>query len=77
MYKISRASNTTNEEKTAVKIANLMTDFTLDIEKVGYHLARSTPYLLFRRAMEVLESAEYQVDTVEQNRVQYNHDWIF
>jgi len=74
MYKISRASNTTNEEKTAVKIANLMTDFTLDIEKVGYHLARSTPYLLFRRAMEVLESAEYQVDTVEQNRVQYNHD---
>jgi hypothetical protein len=74
MYKISRASNTTNEEKTAVKIANLMTDFTLDIEKVGYHLARSTPYLLFRRAMEVLEAAEYQVDTVEQNRVQYNHD---
>ena len=74
MYKISRASNTTNEEKTAVKIANLMTDFTLDIEKVGYHLARSTPYLLFRRAMEVLEAAEYQVDIVEQNRVQYNHD---
>jgi hypothetical protein len=27
--------------------------------------------------MEVLEAAEYQVDTVEQNRVQYNHDWIF
>ena len=74
MYRISRTPIITNEEKVAQKIANLMTDFTLDIEKVGYHLARSTPYLLFRRAMEVLESAEYQVDTVEQNRVQYNHD---
>ena len=77
MYKISRASNTTNEEKTAVKIANLMTDFTLDIEKVGYHLARSTPHLLFCRALEVLRAAEYQLDTIEQNKVQYNYDRLF
>ena len=74
MYRISRANITTNEEKVAKKIANLMTDFTLDIEKVGYHLARSTPYLLFRRSLEVLEAAEFQLDTVEQNRIQYNHD---
>ena len=77
MYRISRTPVITNEEKVAQKIAQLMTDFTLDIEKVGYHLARSTSYLLFCRALEVLESAKYQLDTVEQNRVQYNHDRIF
>ena len=76
MYRISRANITTDEEKVAQKIAQLMTDFTLDIEKVGYHLARSTSYLLFCRALEVLEAAKYQLDTVEQNRVEYNYDRI-
>lgn len=74
MYRLHRAELTTNEEKVARKIAQLMTDFTLDIEKVGYHLARSTSYILFRRSLEVLEAAQYQLDTVEQNRVQYKHD---
>jgi hypothetical protein len=74
MYRISRASVVTNEEKIAKKIANLMTDFTLDLEKVGYHLARSTPHLLFCRSIEVLEAAQFQLDTVEQNRIQYKND---
>ena len=74
MYRLHRAELTTNEEKVARKIAQLMTDFTLDIEKVGYHLARSTSYILFRRSLEVLEAAQYQLDIVEQNRVQYKHD---
>lgn len=74
MYRVSRASIVTKEEKAAQKIAQIMTDFTIDLEKVGYHLARSTSYLLFRRAVEVLEAAQYQLDTVEQNRVQYKHD---
>jgi len=77
MYRISRANITTNEEKVATKIANLLTDFTLDIEKVGYHLARSNPHLLFCRALEVLRAAEYQLDTVEQNKVEYNYDRNF
>jgi hypothetical protein len=74
MYRVSRASNITKEEKAAQKIAQIMTDFTIDLEKVGYHLARSTSHLLFCRALEVLEAAQYQLDTVEQNRVQYKHD---
>lgn len=74
MYRINKSVVITNEEKVAKKIANCLTDFTLDIEKVGYHLARSVPYILFRRAVEVLESADFQLDTVEQNRIQYNDD---
>jgi hypothetical protein len=72
MYRISRAQVTTNEEKAAKKIAAVLSDFTLDLEKVGYHIARSNPYVLYRRSVEVLEAAEFQEDTVEQNRIGYD-----
>jgi len=71
MYRLNKSTVKTKEEKVAEKIAQSMTDFTLDLERVGLYLATATPYLLFRRTLEVLESAEYQLDTVEQNRVQY------
>jgi len=77
MYRIQRKPEITKEEKVAVKIGNLLTDFTLDLEKVGYYVARATPYLIYRRSLEVLESAQFQQDTVEQNRLGYNHDRLF
>ena len=51
-----------------------LSDFYLDLEKVGYYLARATPYLIYRRALEVLESAKFQEDTVEQNKLEYRGD---
>lgn len=64
---------TSKEEKVAARIGRELSDFTLDLDSVGYYLARSQPYLIFRRAMEVLESAEYQKETVEHNRMgEYN-----
>ena len=77
MYRISRALITSKEEKTAIAIGKLLSDFHLDLEKVGYHLAKSTPYLVYRRSLEVLESAQFQLDIVEQNRIEYNHDRLF
>lgn len=64
---------TSKEEKVAARIGRELSDFTLDLDSVGFYLARSQPYLIFRRAMEVLESAEYQKDNVEHNRIgEYN-----
>jgi hypothetical protein len=77
MYKISKSVTKTNEEKVAEKIGVLLSDFHLDLEKVGVYMSRNLPYLVFRRALEVLESAEFQLDVVEQNRIQYNHDRLF
>jgi hypothetical protein len=77
MYRISKAVVKTNEEKVAEKIGVLLSDFHLDLEKVGVYMSRNLPYLVFRRAMEVLESAEFQLDTVEQKRLEYNHDRLF
>jgi hypothetical protein len=59
MYKINRTIQMTSEEKIAKKLAMLFTDLTLDLDKVGYHLAHSNPYLWYVRAVEVLESAVY------------------
>jgi hypothetical protein len=77
MYRVSRAVVKTNEEKVAEKIGVLLSDFHLDLEKVGVYMSRNLPYLVFRRALEVLESAEFQLDTVEQKRLEYNHDRLF
>jgi hypothetical protein len=49
-------------KKVAQKISVLLSDFTLDLEKVGYYLARAIPLLLFKRSLEVLESAQFQED---------------
>ena len=68
---------TSKEEKVAARIGRELSDFTLDLDSVGYYLARSQPYLIFRRAMEVLESAEYQKDNVEHNRIGETHDRLF
>jgi hypothetical protein len=77
MYRISRKVEKTKEEKVAEKIGILLSDFTLDLEKVGVYMSRSLPYLIFRRSLEVLESAQFQLDTVEQKRVEYNNDRLF
>ena len=77
MYRISKSIETSREEKTAVAIGKLLSDFHLDLEKVGYYLAKATPYLIFRRSLEVLESAEFQLDTIEHDRIGYNHDRLF
>jgi hypothetical protein len=77
MYRISKAVITSKEEKSAIAIGKILSDFHLDLEKVGYYLARATPYLVYRRALEVLESAQFQQDIVEQKRIEYNYDRLF
>ena len=70
MYRISRAVET-KEEKIAKKLANIVTDFTLDVEAVGKYIAIAVPHILYARLIEVLESAKYQHD----NNVEYDDKW--
>jgi len=55
------------EEKVALSISRLLSDFSLDLEAIGYYLAKAIPYTVFRRALEVLESAEYNYQVEEYN----------
>jgi len=65
------------EEKVAVAIGRLLSDFHLDLEKVGFYLAKSVPYTVYRRSLEVLASAEFQENEVEQNRIGYRNDRLY
>jgi len=72
-----RVLRASKEEKVAVAIGRLLSDFHLDLEKVGYYLAKALPYTVYRRALEVLASAEFQENEVEQNRLGYRGDRLY
>jgi len=69
-----RVLRASKEEKVAVAIGRLLSDFHLDLEKVGFYLAKALPYTVYRRALEVLASAEFQENEVEQTRLGYRND---
>ena len=56
----------TNEEKVALKMGNLLSDFRLDLEAVGFYLNRVNPFTVYRRIVEVVDSAEYQAEHKEE-----------
>jgi hypothetical protein len=69
---------TSNEEKVAKRIGVLLSDFSLDLEAVGKYLALSNPYVVYSRAVEVLEAAEYNKDNAEYNEMhKYYEDKLF
>lgn len=72
-----RVLRASKEEKVAVAIGRLLSDFHLDLEKVGFYLAKSVPYTVYRRSLEVLASAEFQENEVEQNRIGYRNDRLY
>ena len=58
---------TSKEEKVAVTIGRLLSDFSLDLEAVGKYLATAQPHVVYVRALEVLEATEYN-KTVQEYR---------
>jgi hypothetical protein len=77
VYKINRSKLKTKEEKVAERITVLLSDFNLDLERVGYYIARDTPYVIFSRAIEVLESAQFQKPIVDEVRNGIYDDRLF
>ena len=67
-----------NEEKVAKRIGALLSDYSLDLEAVGKYLALSNPYLVYARAVEVLEATEYNKEVVEYKEMgRYYDDRLF
>jgi len=66
------------EEKVALTIGKLLSDFTLDLEAIGKYLATSNPHLIYARTLEVLESAEYNKSVAEYREIgKYYSDTLF
>jgi hypothetical protein len=68
MYKINRTIAITSEEKVAKKMAMLLCDLTLDLEKVGYHIAHSNSHMWYARLVEVLEASVYNKEVSQLNK---------
>ena len=65
---------TSNEERVAKRIGTILSDFSLDLEAVGKYLALSNPYVTYSRAMEVLESAQYNKEVKEYREMGQYYD---
>ena len=65
---------TSKEEKAAMAIGKVLSDFSLDLERVGKHLALSNPHTIYMRTLEVLESAEYNKEVAEYNEMHKYYD---
>ncbi len=66
------------EEKVAVTIGRLLSDFSLDLEAVGKYLATTQPYVVYARALEVLEATEYNKEVAEYREMgKYYGDGLF
>lgn len=57
------------EEKVAANIGKMLSDFSLDLEAIGLYLATATPYVIYARAVEVLEATQYNKDVAEYREV--------
>jgi hypothetical protein len=56
------------EERVAEQMTRLLSDYSLDLEAIGMYLATASPYLIYSRAIEVLEACHYNKEVVEYNR---------
>ena len=66
----------TEEEKVAVKIGKLLSDFTLDLRMVAFYLVRVTPLAIMNRLLEVMKytTLEYSKAKAELKYRKDKHD---
>lgn len=66
------------EEKIALAIGRLLSDFSIDLEAVGKYMATANPHVIYARALEVLEATEYNKSVAEYREIgKYYSDRLF
>ena len=64
----------TKEERVAMRIGDLLSDYRLDLDAVGTYVAQSNPYTVYRRFEAVAESAQQERQGIEDTRNGYFFD---
>jgi len=62
------------EEKIALKLSDIVNDYTLDLEEVGSYLYRVAPLLSYNRIMEITDVAEMERENAN---VRNHHNPLF
>ncbi len=57
------------EERAAIAIGKVLSDYSLDLEAVGKYMATAQPYLVYSRAVEMLEATQYNKEVAEYNQM--------
>jgi len=57
----------TSEEKVATQIGDLLSNFRLDLDSVGFYLARALPYEIYYRFETVAEAARKEITQIEKD----------
>jgi hypothetical protein len=74
MTRLFRPTRQTKEEKAAVEIGDILSDFRLDLDSLGYYVARSNPYVIYRRFEAVAESALLEREGLDDTRMENYND---
>lgn len=73
MSRLFRPTRQTKEEKFAIEIGDILSDFRLDLDSLGYYVARSNPYVIYRRFEAVADAASAERDGIENTRMEINN----
>ncbi len=69
-----RRQQLTHEQKTAIKLSNLLDSVSLDLDRVGIELARLRPSTSYNRLILVAEAA---VDEQEREILKNDTNYLF
>ena len=72
-----RQPRITKEERVAIRIGELLSDFRLDLESLEYYIARANPYVIYRRFENVAESALAEREGIDNTRMENYNDRLF
>jgi len=64
-----------HEEKTAIKISEIVNDYNLDLEEVGRYFARVAPLVSYNRFMEIMEVADIEKENKNADRKKERQPW--
>jgi hypothetical protein len=64
----------TKEEKIALRLSEIVNDYTLDLEEVGRYFYRVAPLVSYNRIVEIVEVAELERENQD---VRANHYPLF
>jgi hypothetical protein len=70
----SRRIPVSKEEKIAIRLSDIVNDYTLNLDEVGRHFFRVAPQVSYNRILEIVEIAEHEKEATNDRR---HHNPLF
>jgi cell division protein FtsL len=64
----------TKEEKIALKLSDIVNDYTLDLEEIGRYFYKVAPRVSYNRIVEIVDVAEMERENAN---VRHSHNPLF